>query len=133
MTAQLFMVDTDSVSCALRGHGEVATRLSRRHPSELCVSAITVAELRFGAEARRSRKIHAAIDGFVSGVQVLAFDDVAAARFGAVAAALAAGGVPIGQMDTLIAAHSLAAGATLVTNNVKHFSRVPGLAVENWV
>jgi tRNA(fMet)-specific endonuclease VapC len=63
---------------------------------------------------------------------VHAFDEVAAARFGAVASALAASGVPIGQMDTLIAAHALALNATLVTNNEKQFARVPELEIENW-
>lgn len=129
----LFMLDTDTVSFALRGHGNVAAQLTRRRPSELCVSAIAVAELRYGAERRRSSKIHRAIGGFLSGVQVMPFDEVAADRFGSVGAALATSGAPIGQMDTLIASHALALGATLVTNNAKHFSRVRGLKVENWV
>jgi tRNA(fMet)-specific endonuclease VapC len=128
----LFMLDTDSVSFALRGHGDVAAEIARRKPSDLCISAITLAELRFGAERRRSKKIHAAIDAFIAAVQVMPFDSEAAARFGAAGAALADGGVPIGQMDTLIASHALALGATLVTNNQKHFSKVRGLKIENW-
>jgi tRNA(fMet)-specific endonuclease VapC len=128
----LFMLDTDTVSFALRGHGQVGVELAKRRRSELCVSAISVAELRFGADKRRSRKIHEAIDGFLSGVDVMPFDVDAAARFGAVAAALAGAGVPIGQMDTLIAAHALALDATLVTNNQKHFSKVPRLRIQNW-
>jgi len=128
----LFMLDTDTVSFALRVHGTVAAEIAKHKPSELCVSAITLAELRFGADKRRSRKIHTAIDKFLSGMQVAPFDEVAAARFGEVGAALAGGGVPIGQMDTLIASHALAVGAVLVTNNEKHFSKVHGLRVENW-
>ena len=128
----LFMLDTDTVSFALRGVGAVATRLAEHRPSELCVSAITIAELRFGADKRRSRKIHRAIDQFLSGVDVLAFDNAAAVRFGAVAAVLAASGAPIGQMDTLIASHALSVAATLVTNNQRHFSQVRGLELENW-
>lgn len=128
----LFMLDTDTVSFALRGYGQVGVEIARRRRSELCVSAITVAELRFGADKRRSRKIHEAIDGFLSGVHVMPFDQEAAVRFGAVAAALAGAGVPIGQMDTLIAAHALALDATLVTNNQKHFSKVPRLRIQNW-
>jgi tRNA(fMet)-specific endonuclease VapC len=127
-----FLLDTDTVSFALRGHGGVAHEIARRRPSELCVSAITLAELRFGAHRRRSRKIHAAIDAFVSAVQVAPFDDAAAEKFGAIGAALADAGVPIGQMDTLIAAHALSLGAILVTNNTKHFSKVAGLSLENW-
>jgi tRNA(fMet)-specific endonuclease VapC len=129
----LFMLDTDTVSFALRGIGRVAARLHGSARSELCVSAITVAELRFGADKRQSRKIHRAIEGFLSGVEVLVFDSVAAKTFGSVAASLAGAGVPIGQMDTLIASHAISVNATLVTNNERHFSRVPGLRVENWV
>lgn len=129
----LFMLDTDTVSFALRGLGQVASRLQAHKRSELCVSAIVVAELRFGADKRKSRRIHRAIDAFLTGVDVAPFDEAAAAKFGAVGAILATSGVPIGQMDTLIAAHALALGATLVTNNEKHFARVTGLEVQNWV
>jgi tRNA(fMet)-specific endonuclease VapC len=128
----IFMLDTDTVSFALRGVGAVAARLAKRKRSELCLSAITVAELRFGADKRRSRKIHQAIDAFLSGVDVLAFDNSAAEKFGTIAAALATSGEPIGQMDTLIAGHALAVNATLVTNNLRHFSKVNGLKIENW-
>lgn len=128
----LFMLDPDSVSFALRGHGRVAATILEHRPSQLCVSAITVAELRYGAERRQSSKLHAAIDAFVSNVAVLPFDDACASHFGTLAADLAARGTPIGDFDVLIAAHAMAAEATLVTNNVKHFSRVRGLKVENW-
>jgi tRNA(fMet)-specific endonuclease VapC len=128
----LYMLDTDTVSFALRGMGQVATRLGRCKRSELCLSAVTVAELRFGAAKRGSRKIHRAIDAFLSGVDVLPFDQLAADRFGVVAATLANEGVPIGHMDALIAAHALSTGATLVTNNSRHFSKVGGLRLENW-
>ena len=60
------------------------------------------------------------------------FDARAAARFGAVAAALANRGLPIGQMAPLIAAHAVALNATLISNNVKHFSKVHGLRLDNW-
>jgi tRNA(fMet)-specific endonuclease VapC len=128
----LFMLDTDTVSYALRGFGDVAVVLARRNRSELCVSAITVAELRFGASKHRSRRIQTAIDAFLTGVDVRAFDHIAAARFGVVAAALADCGIPIGQLDTLIASHAIALNATLVTNNEKHFSKVTGLRIQNW-
>ena len=129
----LFMLDTDTVSFALRGVGEVATHLASHSRSELCLSAITVAELRFGADNRQSRKIHQAIDAFVSGLEVLAFDATAASVFGKVAAALASAGAPIGQLDTLIASHAISIKAVLVTNNQKHHSKVPGLKLANWM
>ena len=127
-----FMLDTDTVSFALRGHGQVATRLLDHRPSEICISSITLGELRFGAARRRSRKLHRLIDTFIGAIAVLPFDQAAGDRFGPVAASLAAKGTPIGGFDTLIAAHALAADLTLITNNTKHFDRVDGLRTDNW-
>jgi tRNA(fMet)-specific endonuclease VapC len=128
-----YMLDTDTVSFALRGQGRVGARLLEHRPSQLCISSITLAELRFGAEARRSRKLHSLISAFVEAVAVVPFDEPAANRFGAVAASLARRGEPIGTFDTLMGAHALSLGLTFVTNNVKHFRRVVGLKTENWV
>lgn len=127
-----YMLDADTVSYALRREGQVAARLVAHRPSEICISSITLAELRFGAESKRSEKLRRSIRGFVRDVAVVPFDDSAADRFALVAAALARRGEPIGTFDTLLAAHALSLGLTVVTNNTRHFSRVPGLAVENW-
>jgi tRNA(fMet)-specific endonuclease VapC len=127
-----FMLDTDSVSFALRGQGRVAARLLEHRPSEICISAITLAELRYGATRRKSAKLHELIDAFTANVAVVPFDELCATHFGIVAAALAERGSPIGEYDALIAAHAIALELTLVTNNLKHFSRVAGLHVENW-
>ena len=128
----LFMLDTDTVSYALRGTPVVVEKLIAHRRADLCLSSVTLAELRFGANKRDSKKIHRAIDAFLTGVDVLPFDVAAADRFGAIAATLSESGEPIGQMDTLIAAHALALGAVLVTNNQRHFSKVRGLKLENW-
>ena len=127
-----YMLDADTVSYALRGQGRVAARLLEHQPSELCVSAVTLAELNFGAEARRSQRIRRAIRSFTKDVTVVPFDEASAERFGVIAAALSTRGRPIGLYDTLVAAQALALGLTVVTNNTRHFSRVPGLGVENW-
>jgi tRNA(fMet)-specific endonuclease VapC len=126
------MLDADTVSYALRGQGQVAERLLERRPSDLCISAITLAELKFGAELKRSARIGRAIRSFTKDVAVVSFDDASAERFAVVASALATRGKPIGLYDTLVAAQALAMGLTVVTHNVRHFSRVPGLAVEDW-
>ena len=128
-----FMLDTDTVSFALRGRGQVAIHLLDHRPSEICMSSITLAELRYGADMKRSRKLHGLIDTFVEAIRVLPFDRTAADRFGPVATGLAGQGTPIGEFDTLIAAHALAVRLTLVTNNTKHFARVAGLRTENWI
>lgn len=127
------MLDTDTVSFALRGQGGVGARIVKHRPSELCVSAITVAELRFGATRRKSAKLHALIDAFTGNVPVLPFDEACAVEFGRIANELAERGSPIGDFDVLIAAHAVTLNLTLVTNNVKHFHRVRRLKVENWL
>jgi tRNA(fMet)-specific endonuclease VapC len=127
-----YMLDTDSVSYALRGHGNVGDRILQHKPSELCISVITLAELRFGADKRGSRKLHRLIDTFVNSIASVAFDAPAATRFGRLAATLASKGLPIGGFDAMIAAHAMANELALVTNNEKHFRRVVGLRCENW-
>ncbi|MBK8253384.1 MAG: type II toxin-antitoxin system VapC family toxin [Polyangiaceae bacterium] len=126
------MLDTDSVSFALRGQGDVAERLLQHAPSELCISAVTMAELHYGAETRRSKKLATLLNTFVRSVAVMPFDASAAAAFGSLAAQLTRSGTPIGHLDAMIAAHALSMNLTLVTNNTKHFSKIPHLRIENW-
>jgi tRNA(fMet)-specific endonuclease VapC len=91
-----------------------------------------MAQLCYGAERRRSSKVREAIDEFVRRIEIVPFDESCARYYGAIASDLEQRGVPIGEFDVQIAAYAIAVGATLVTNNVKHFSRVHGLRVENW-
>jgi tRNA(fMet)-specific endonuclease VapC len=126
------MLDTDTVSLSWRGEGEVVARIVAHRPSELCVSAITIAELRFGADKRKSNKLHAKIDTLIVTMEVVPFDEVCARHFGVIVSTLAKEGTPIGDLDTMIAASAIAVEATLVTRNVQHFKRVRGLRVENW-
>ena len=128
-----FLLDTDSVSYALRGEGRIGEQIRAHRPSELALSAITLAELRYGADRRHSRRLHRLIDAFVGDVAVVPFEAEAADRFGKVAAALVSKGTPIGALDTMIAAHALQLGLTLVTHNLRHFRRVHGLKVVDWV
>lgn len=128
-----YLLDADTVSYALRGQGRVGARILEHPPSELCVSSITLAELRFGAELKKSPKLRRAIRTFVKDVSVIAFDESAAERFAEVASDLAESGTPIGAFDTLVAAQALALGLVVVTNNTRHFGRVAGLKVENWL
>jgi tRNA(fMet)-specific endonuclease VapC len=127
-----YLLDTDTVSYALRGQGQVAARLLEHQPSDICIGSITLAELSFGAGAKRSQRLRRAIRSFTKDVTVVPFDKACAERFGVVAAALATRGEPIGVYDTLVAAQALCLGLTVVTNNTRHFSRVPGLAADNW-
>lgn len=127
-----FMLDTDSVSYALRGQGRVGARLLEHVPSAICMSSITAAALHFGAERRDSKKLRKLIEAFIGSVTVMPFNDECALTFGKVAARLIENGRPIGHYDALIAAHALALEVTLVTNNEKHFTQVEGLKLANW-
>jgi tRNA(fMet)-specific endonuclease VapC len=111
----------------------VAAHILEHAPWELCISAITLAELRFGAERKKSQKLRRAIRTFIKDVTVVGFDEGAAERFAEVAAGLAGGGTPIGAFDTLVAAQALSLGFIVVTNNTRHFGRVAGLKVEKWL
>jgi tRNA(fMet)-specific endonuclease VapC len=128
-----YLLDADTASYALRGQGRVGARILQHAPSDVCISAITLAELRYGAEAKRSQKLRRAIRTFVKDIEVLAFDEAAAERFAEVAAELTQGGTPIGVFDTLVAAQALSLGLVVVTNNTRHLGRVTGLKVENWL
>lgn len=128
-----YMLDTDTVSFALRGEGNVGEKILEHRPSELCMSAITMAELRYGATRRNSTKLHRLIDVLSSSIAVVPFDEASAAHFGSLGNELAAVGTPIGEFDVLIAAHAVTLGLVLVTNNIKHFRRVKSLNVENWL
>ena len=97
------------------------------------MSAITVAELRFGADRKGSKKLHGLIDAFAAAIEVAPFDEGAAAEFGRIGSLLAERGTPIGDFDVLIAAHAVALRCTLVTCNTRHFVKVPGLSLENWL
>jgi tRNA(fMet)-specific endonuclease VapC len=133
MSDRRFMLDTDTVSFILRGQGAAADNLTAHAPSEICLSAISLSELRFGAERRRSKRLHRLIDTFVASVNVVPFDSDAAAAFGHLCATFETRGTPIGVLDTLIAGHALSLNLTLVTNNTKHFRRVPRLKTANWL
>ena len=100
----------------------------------VALSAITVSELLFGAW--NSGDYQNELDAFhqaITPFQLLPFDAEDCARqYGEIRYRLESSGRPIGSLDTLIAAHALALGATLVTNNTSEFSRVPGLKCEDW-
>jgi len=100
---------------------------------DIAISSITLAELRYGVAKSHYREKNAkALDEFILPLEILPFDEEATTTYGEIRAALEKAGTPIGSMDLLIAAHATSLGATLVTNNTREFSRVPGLTVVDW-
>jgi len=111
----------------------VLARFLEREPDGLGISAITASELYWGVRKTGSQRNLRALESFLSPLTVMDYDLAAAKAYGEIRAALEKKGVPIGPLDTQIAAHALALDTVLVTNNQREFKRVPGLKLENWV
>lgn len=112
---------------------EVIERFRQESIGEIGLSSISAAELAYGAEKSRSEKNRQALEKFLAPLEVVAFDESVFRQYGRLRANLERQGQMIGSMDMLIAAHALALGAVLVTNNTREFERVAGLHLENWV
>lgn len=130
----MYLLDTCTCIEIIRNRSPIAlNRLTRCSVGEVGLSAIVVAELEYGvAKSRYGRLARERLDAFLTPLQIIAFDDAAAAVYGPLRSILEARGEMIGQFDLLIATQGVAMGATVVTNNVKEFRRVPKLMVEDW-
>ncbi|WP_017324112.1 type II toxin-antitoxin system VapC family toxin [Synechococcus sp. PCC 7336] len=128
------LLDTDICIYAInRKNPKPLQRLRSYAISEVGISAITYAELRFGIE--NSSRVTANLDRlerFLLPLEIVPFDAEAGRCYGRVRTQLKRKGLPIGGNDLLIAGHALSLGATLATNNVREFARVEGLRVEQW-
>jgi tRNA(fMet)-specific endonuclease VapC len=131
----IYLLDTNICIYALKRHPpEVLEKLRSISRSAVAVSVITVLELRQGAEKSQDpRRAHQKLDFFLSSIRALPFDEEAALVAARIRASLELQGRPIGDLDSLIAAHALAQDLILVTNNLREFQRVPDLRTENWV
>ena len=129
-----YMLDTNIIAYAKNNRPEsVLQRFMEHRPEDMCISAITMAELEFGiCKSSKPAQNRLALMMFLSEIQVVPFDGKAAQEYGSIRAELTARGTPIGANDLLIAAHARSLGLTLITNNGREFERVPGLTVENW-
>ncbi len=128
------MLDTNAcIHIIRRRPPEVLRRFDDYEVGEVGVSSVTAAELSYGAEKSAvPEQNREALGAFLLPLEVIPFGDEAAAAYGRIRATLEKAGSPIGPLDTLIAAHAVSLGITLVTNNTREFSRVPGLEVEDW-
>ena len=132
-----YMLDTNTLVYVLNArpqHLAVLERFNREDPRDLFISAITLAELRYGAAKSDRREANLSkVQRVAQALNISAFESNAATAYGPLRFELESAGTPIGPLDTLIAAHALSLRLTLVTGNAREFSRVPGLHTENWI
>ncbi|KMS56045.1 transcriptional regulator [Novosphingobium barchaimii LL02] len=130
----MFLLDTNILSDLIRQpDGMVAHAIADVGEDAVATSIIVAGELRYGAEKRGSPRLKSKIEDLLSLIAVLPLKDDADACYGRLRADLERRGTPIGANDMLIAAHALAIGATLVTDNIREFERVEGLPLVNWL
>ena len=133
MTA-VYMLDTDTCSYIIKQNPASIVRAFWEHKNdEICISSVTYAELTYGALRTGSSKTSAAIRRFAASVGIVDFDDAAAEEYAQIRCFLEANGSPIATADLMIASCARSKKAILVTNNIKHFEKVPGLEIENWI
>lgn len=133
---RLHMLDTDIASYVIKRQSpEMLGRLADVPPSAICISVMTCAELLY--ELKRlpqGHRLHLGVRQFLQIVHTLAWDSDAAGYYADIRHQLVSTGQPIGEMDMMIAAHSISAGAILVTNNVRHYHRIQvPITLANWM
>jgi tRNA(fMet)-specific endonuclease VapC len=129
-----YMLDTNIVIYVIKHRPMNALVSFNPHADQMCISAITLAELLHGAEksAKPEHNLRQ-VEDFVSRLDVLEYGSKAAAHYGDIRADLEHKGTPIGVNDLHIAGHARSEGLTLVTNNFREFERVEALRLDNWV
>jgi len=130
----VYLLDTNVCIAVLRRAGcPAAARLRRCDPGEIRLSAVSVAELLYGAwRSSRASENVALVKRFAEPLECLPFDSACAEEAAVIRAQLAAAGTPIGPYDVLIAATARVHGLILVTHNTREFERVAGLRTEDW-
>jgi len=128
-----YLLDTNAVSYVIKGNfPRVRERLLKVPMADVGISVITEAELRFGLARRpEASTLKLAVEEFLLRVEILPWDSEAASHYARVRAALEDEGEPVGNLDLMIAAQALAAGAVLVTHD-RVFRRIKGLRLEDW-
>ena len=129
-----YMLDTDICSYVMKRSNDLLLRRLQEVPvSDVCVSGITKSELLYGVEVSpRRQQDEAALNAFLSYVEVLDFSDQASPHYAQVRSNLKKLGTMIGANDLFIAAHARSLGLILVTHNTREFGRVPRLVTEDW-
>jgi tRNA(fMet)-specific endonuclease VapC len=129
-----YMLDTNICIYIIKQQPQaVIKKFKLFNVGDICISSMTFAELMYGVEkSLHLKKNKTALEEFILPLDIMPFDDRAACCYGEIRAHLEKNGKVIGPLDLIIAAHARCLNAVLVTHNVKEFSRVPKLKVENW-
>jgi tRNA(fMet)-specific endonuclease VapC len=129
----VYVLDTDICSYVIRENPQsIQDNFWKHRHDDICISVVTYAELVFGGLHKGSVKLQHQIKTFVSRLRIIDFNAVAADEYAQIRQFRETHGIVIGNMDMLIAASAKSCGAVLVSNNQKHFSRIPNLKIENW-
>ena len=130
----MYMLDTNIISYLVRGASmPLKKRFEREYPENLALSSIVYAEISYGLEKRGGHKIASRVHTFIDSMRVVDFDQAAADMYAKIRIELERPGTPLDNMDILIAASAASAGAVLVSHNTKHFSKIKGFKVEDWI
>lgn len=129
-----YMLDTNICIYVIKNRPEGLRERFNRLADQLCISAVTLAEIIYGAEksARQIENIKV-VEQFAARLEVLPFGERAATHYGQIRADLERAGHPIGLHDMMIGGHARSEGLTLVSNNVREFQHIDGLRIDNWV
>ncbi|MGH6879227.1 MAG: type II toxin-antitoxin system VapC family toxin [Rhizomicrobium sp.] len=129
-----YLLDTNIVSDLVRHpRGTVRNRIAEKRGGHIGTSIIVAAELRYGAGRKKSSGLASQLEEVLAGLEIFALAEPTDVYYARLRAQLEKAGKTIGGNDMFIAAHALALGCTLVTDNVREFSRVKALTVENWL
>jgi tRNA(fMet)-specific endonuclease VapC len=129
-----FMLDTDISSYIIKNNPASVVENFKKHKNgELLLSVISYGELQYGALHRKNIVLYSKIKLFVNSLVIINFDEVAAEHYAQIRHTLNTKGTPLDDTDIQIAACALSAHANLITNNAKHFSKIPNLKTKNWI
>jgi len=130
----LYLLDTNIISDLTRNPaGKITNRIAEVGEASICTSIVVASELRFGIAKNSSLRLKHQLNQVLELIAVLPLDSPIEFHYAEIRVYLEREGLPIGANDLLIAAHGLALNLTVVTANVREFSRVPNLVVENWL
>ncbi len=131
----MYLLDTNICIYIINNHPRhVVEHIKKLQPHQIKLSAISIAELEYGASKSKNREINRnALIHFASAFDIIAFNDDDAEVFGLIRAGLEKRGKIIGPYDLQIAAQAISRNLILVTNNTKEFERVENLRLENWI